>query len=124
MSDKTRKIIYLGSTIAFSLSMLLAVGFYFFKHDYVTGYFEMIGFPGWLVYPLGVVKIMGIIGMWNRNYPTIREWAYAGYFYNCVLAFFGNYLCPTGEFALAALVAIALLVVSYIFQPDSKVLKG
>lgn len=119
--NKCRKLIYLGSTIAFSLSMLFAVGFYFFKHDYVTGYFEMIDFPGWLVYPLGVVKILGIIGMWNKNYPTIREWAYAGYFYNCVLAFFGNLLCDTGEFTAAAAVAIALLVVSYITHPDSKI---
>lgn len=120
MNPKMKRYIYLGSTAAFSLSMLLAVYFYFFKNDYVSNYFEMIGFPAWLVVPLGIVKILGIIGMWNRKFLTIREWAYAGYFYNCVLAFFGNLLCPTGEFTLAAVVAIALLVVSYFVKPEGE----
>lgn len=116
MNAKTNKIIYQGSTALFALSMLFAVGFYFFKHDYVSGYFEMIGFPAWLVYPLGIVKILGIIGMYNKNYPVIREWAYAGYLYNCVLALAGNALCPEGEFTGGAVVAIVLLIVSYVFR--------
>ena len=116
MSAKTNKLIYQGSTALFALSMMVAVGFYFFKHDYVSGYFEMIGFPAWLVYPLGVVKILGIIGMYSKKYPLIREWAYAGYLYNCLLAFAGNGLCPEGEFTAGAAVAVILLAVSYIYR--------
>lgn len=93
--------------------MLVAVGFYFFKHDYVSGYFEMIGFPAWLVYPLGIVKVLGIIGMYNTKYKLLREWAYAGYLYNCLLALAGNALCPEGEFTGGAVVAVVLLLVSY-----------
>jgi hypothetical protein len=68
------------------------------------------------VYPLGVVKILGIIGIWNKKYPLIREWAYAGYFFNCVLAFAGNGLAPKGEYTMGALIAIVLLLVSYFTQ--------
>lgn len=120
MNAKTKKLIYQASTALFSLSMLFAVGFYFFKHGYVSDYFEMIGFPRWLVYPLGIVKILGIIGMYNNNYPKIREWAYAGYFYNCVLALAGNALCPEGEFTAGAVVAIILLVTSYLYRQKVK----
>lgn len=113
MNTNTLKKIYYFSTIGFTLSMLLAVGFYFFDHSYVSDFFHEIGYPRYLVYPLGIVKIMGLIGMWNKKYTLIREWAYAGYLYNCTLAFFGNALTPGAPYTIAALVAIALLLISY-----------
>lgn len=113
MNTKQLKNLYYFSTIAFTLSMLLAVGFYFFDHAYVSDFFHKIGYPRYLVYPLGIVKIMGLIGMRNKKYRLIREWAYAGYLYNCTLAFFGNALTPGAPYTIAALVAIVLLLTSY-----------
>jgi len=53
------------------------------------------------------------IGMYNTKYKLLREWAYAGYLYNCILALAGNAICPEGEFTAGAVVAIVLLMVSY-----------
>ena len=116
MTTRLDKLIYLGSTAAFSISMLIAVGFYFFDHAFVADYFSMLGYPSYLVYPLGIVKILGVIGIWSKKYSIIREWAYAGYFYNCTLAFVGNAVTPGGVYTLGAIIAIILLIVSYFYQ--------
>jgi len=42
----------------------------------------------------------------------LKEWAYAGFFFDFVLAFFAHFMVNDGEFA-PALVALVLLFTSY-----------
>lgn len=44
---------------------------------------------------------------------TLKEWAYAGFFFDFVLAFFAHFMVNDGEFG-GALIAILLVSVSYI----------
>ncbi|MEL6917104.1 MAG: DoxX family protein, partial [Bacteroidota bacterium] len=57
-------------------------------------------------------KILGLLAIWGNFSKWLREWAYAGFFFNTVLAFFAHYISDGRDFELV-LVAIAAVLVSY-----------
>ncbi len=112
MSTKTIKIIYWISTGLLTLLMLFSAGNYFFNHEAIVNAFEALGYPTYLIYPLGIAKLLGLIAILTRKYSTLKEWAYAGFFFDFILAFFAHIMVGDGEFA-GALVAMILLFASY-----------
>jgi len=112
---KKDKIIYYVATGLLSILLLYSAGMYFFMYDDVATLFTNFGYPTYLIYPYAVIKLLGLIALWTPSLTTIKEWAYAGYFYAFILAFFAHYMIGDGE-QVAAVLAIILLVVSYIFN--------
>ena len=111
---KTHKIIYFVATALFTALMLFSVGMYFFKNaDIVLG-FKSFGYPTYLIYPLAIAKLLGLITIWQTKYKTIKEWAYAGFFFNVVLAFFAHIMINDGE-QMGAIIGLVLLPLSYSF---------
>ena len=43
-----------------------------------------LGYPRYLVPFLGVAKILGVIGILVPGFPRVKEWAYAGLFFDLV----------------------------------------
>lgn len=115
---KRDKIIFYVSTGLLTLLLLFSVGMYFFKHDDVAVMFTNFGYPTYIIYPYAIAKLLGLFVIWNPNFKTIKEWAYAGFFFAFILAFLAHYMISDGEQA-AALVALILLIVSYIFNKRS-----
>jgi len=111
---KRDKIIFYIATGLLTLLMLYSVSMYFFKHEDVSKMFTNFGYPTYIIYPYAVAKLLGIFAIWNPNFNIIKEWAYAGFFFAFILAFFAHYMIGDGE-QTAALVALVLLTVSYIF---------
>lgn len=116
---KANKIVYYISTGLLSLLMLFSAGMYFFNYEEVATMFTNFGFPTYIIYPLAVAKILGLITIWFVTNKSLKEWAYAGFFFNFVLAFFAHYMISDGEHA-GALVAIILVLVSYYFSKKIK----
>lgn len=112
---KRDKIIYYVSTGLLTVLMLFSVNMYFFKHDDVSTMFAGFGYPVYIIYPYAVVKLLGLFAIWNPKFKIIKEWAYAGFFFAFTLAFFAHYMIGDGEQG-GAIVAMVLLVVSYIFN--------
>ncbi len=77
--------------------------------------FEGFGYPGYLVYPLAGAKVLGLFAIWNPNFKSIKEWAYAGFFFDFILAFFAHYMISDGGQS-AAIIGLVLIIVSYIFS--------
>ena len=111
---KRDKIIFYVATGLLTLLMLFSVSMYFFKHDDVASMFTNFGYPTYIIYPYAIAKLLGIFALWNPNFKTIKEWAYAGFFFAFILAFFAHYMIGDGE-QTGAILAMVLLVVSYIF---------
>lgn len=111
---KTNKIIYYAATVLLTAVMLFSVSMYFFKHDMIKGAFESFGYPTYIIYPYAVAKLLGLVVLWLPGFKTLKEWAYAGFLYAFVLAFFAHYMVGDGEQG-TAVVAIIVLIVSYIF---------
>lgn len=115
---KTQKIIYYVITGLFTALMLFSAGMYFFKNADIVKGFTNFGYPTYIIYPLGIAKILGLITIWQTKYKTIKEWAYAGFFFNVILAFFAHYMIGDGE-QKGAIMALVLLLGSYYFGKKS-----
>lgn len=44
--------------------------------------FEQLGYPLYLLPVIGVAKVLGITALLVPGYPRIKEWAYAGFFFD------------------------------------------
>ena len=112
---KKDKIIFYISTGLLTVLMLYSVSMYFFMLDDVAAMFTDFGYPTYIIYPYAVAKLLGLFVLWMPSFKIIKEWAYAGFFFAFILAFFAHYMIGDGEQA-GALIALVLLVVSYIFN--------
>lgn len=112
-----KKHIYQISTI-FLFSMLILTGvLYFIYYEELVVYFESYGYPIYLIYPLAVAKIVGsIVILYGKN-TFLKELAYAGFFFNFILAFFAHYMI--NEFDPFPTLFMILLLISY-FTSDTK----
>lgn len=112
---KTNKIIFYIATALFSGIMLFSISMYLTQTEMIKGAFKTMGYPSYLVYPLAVAKIIGLFALWYPKFTTIKEWAYAGFFFNVILAFFAHVMISDGE-QLFALLAFLFLTTSYLFR--------
>jgi hypothetical protein len=106
------KLTYLISTGLLSAMMVMSAGMYFAQHEMIAGTVSGLGFPTYIIYPLGIAKILGIVAIWTRKSATLVEWAYAGFFFCFVLAISSHISISDGEH-IPAIVAMVLLLVSY-----------
>ena len=112
---KRDKIIFYITTGLLTVLLLFSVSMYFFKHDDIVMAFTSFGYPTYIIYPYAVLKLLGLFALWNPKYKAIKEWAYSGFFFAFVLAFFAHFMVGDGEQG-AAVLALILLIVSYIFN--------
>ena len=111
MSQK-RNYPHLITTGLFSAMMLMSATMYFAKNDMVSEMFTKLGFPTYIIYPLAIAKILGVVALWQKKSRTITEWAYAGFFFDFLLAGSAHIVVQDGEF-FGAVIAMALLMGSY-----------
>ncbi|MDW5289575.1 DoxX family protein [Formosa sp. PL04] len=117
---KKDKIIFYVSTGLLSIIILFSVGMYFFKHEDVAKMFANFGYPTYIIYPYAVAKILGLFAIWNPKFKVLKEWAYSGFFFAFILAFFAHYMISDGG-QMTALAALVLLVISYIFNKKTQI---
>lgn len=93
----------------------MSAGLYFFKHEEIVSGFLKLGYPSYIIYPLAVAKILGLIAIWTKKSQTLKEWAYAGFFFNLLLAVSSHFYVGDGQFG-GSLLGIILLITSYFFD--------
>lgn len=116
---KRDKIIFYVATGLLTVMMLMSAGMYVFNNVEIQKLFVSFGYPTYIIYPLAVAKVLGLVAIWTPSFKALKEWAYAGFFFNFVLAFFAHYMIGDGE-QLGAVMALVLLVSSYIFSKRIK----
>jgi hypothetical protein len=110
--EKRNKIIYWIATGLLSALMLMSASMYVFNYEMVSQTFVNLGFPVYIIYPLAAAKVLGLIAILSRKSNFLKEWAYAGFFFDFVLALSAHWVVNDGEF-VPAFAAIVLLIVSY-----------
>ncbi len=107
-----QKILYWLATGVLTAIMCFSVFNYFANYELMSGYFEHFQYPVYLVYPLAIAKVLGLIAVWGNFSKWLKEWAYAGFFFDTVLAFFAHYITD-GNGYLFALIALSATLISY-----------
>ncbi len=108
MKNKT---FYLISNSLLTIFMLISSGMYFFNSAEVGEMFTNLGYPSYIVYPLAIAKILGLIGIWLNKYKSLKEWAYAGFFFDFILALMAHIMA--GIAFVPVMIALVLLGISY-----------
>lgn len=112
---QTTKIIYWVSTGLLSALMLMSASFYLFNNPAIQEAFTSLGYPTYLIYPLAIAKILGLVAIWTRRSTTLKEWAYAGFFYDTLLAASAHLAVNDGQ-AMGAIIGLVLVLTSYYTQ--------
>lgn len=109
------KIIYWVFVTLFGLSMLSGAALYFVDYAHAQSEFLGLGFPVFIIYPLAIAKILGVVAVLQNKSRTLKEWAYAAFFFNLLLAFAGHFVAQDGE-AFGPLLVMVFMFASYYFD--------
>ena len=114
MPSKSIKVIYWVTT---GLLFILYFGsgtMYIISTDMVNENMAHLGYPTWVTFFLIPMKFTGITAAVFAKWISIKEWAYAGMFFNCILALFAHLSVsdPIGA-TVPAFMGTLLVVVSY-----------
>jgi len=110
------KAIYWGSTSLFTL-MMIAAAYGYLTSDFFARAFTHLGFPSYFRIELGVAKILGAVVLLAPAPRRLKEWAYAGFGITVVSAFIAHTAVDGIQTAVPPIIALSLLLLSYIYQP-------
>lgn len=113
MKPKTVTILYWITTVLFALAILFTCIPSEEGYQFVTG---LLGYPPYFVNYIAVAKVLGVIGILIPGFPRVKEWAYAGLFFDMVSATYSFYATNTMEVGTwGMLVFFGLGIASYVF---------
>ncbi|MEP7251683.1 MAG: DoxX family protein [Ginsengibacter sp.] len=124
---KRNKIIYWMATVWLSLGMVSTGLVQLFKAKEGPGGIDSLtelGYPAYLLTLLGTCKILGVIAVLIPNFPLLKEWAYAGFFFIMSGAIYSHIASgdPVKEIFPAMLLSF-LAFISWYFRPaDRKII--
>ena len=90
----------------------------------VDGFVHILGYPAYFVTILGVWKVLGAIAILVPRFPRLKEWAYAGIFFDLSGAVASNAsVGGYGAYAfhiIAPLIILGIAVASWALRPQSR----
>src|ERR1700728_4760782 len=124
MSAKTRSIVYWTTTIliAFFMSGGLTQIWQYSTNPH--GVVPVLGYPMYFFAILGFWKVLGAIAILVPRYPRLKEWAYAGIFFDLTgaaasCAAVGGY-GAYGFHVIAPLIITGFTVASWALRPENR----
>ncbi len=108
------KTIYWIATALLSALFLYSAFMYLTDTAVIEGTYQDYQYPGYIVIPMAIAKILAIVFILLRKPKWVMEWAYAGLFFDLALACLAHYRISDPGITLP-LVGIVLLLTSYFF---------
>ena len=93
------------------------------QSDQVVSVMNHLGYPVYFASILGIWKLLGAIAIVVPRFPRLKEWAYAGFFFNLTAAAASH--AAVGDSAadiVAPLGFLALVIASWALRPASRTL--
>jgi uncharacterized membrane protein YphA (DoxX/SURF4 family) len=123
MTAKGKNIAYWTTTVLVAFSMSGGVAQVARVPGVVDGFVRVLGYPPYFVTILGVWKVLGAIAILVPRFPRLKEWAYAGIFFDLTGAAASSAAVHGGGFhILAPLFCAVLAIASWALRPQSRIL--
>jgi hypothetical protein len=113
------KLIFRITTVLLALMYLGGGSRYFLEFQEMSDIFATLQFPRWLHPLLGVTKFMAVISLLTilfnvkANPKWLKEWTYAGIFFNGTLALIAHLMIGEPfELAMPAIMVIVFVIIS------------
>lgn len=119
--SKRNKIIYWIATGWLALGMLSTGVVQLLKIKEEAELMTHLGYPLYFLTILGIWKILGVIAVLIPEFPLLKEWAYAGFFFAMSGAIISH--LAMGDAAkeyFGPVLLLALTIVSWYFRPASR----
>ena len=118
---KRNKIIYWIATVWLALGMTSTGIVQIMNVPEEIQMISGLGFPAYIVTFLGICKLLGVVAILIPGWPLLKEWAYAGFFFNMVGAIYSHAVngSAAGELFGPSLL-IVLIAISWQFRPASR----
>ncbi|MEY2930689.1 MAG: hypothetical protein RL033_1438 [Pseudomonadota bacterium] len=100
MTTKRTSVAYWTLTVLFCLLQGWAAVQYLIEAPRMVQSIHALEYPLYFVKLLGVAKLLGIAAILHGGFPRLKEWAYAGFTFDTLMAFFSHLI--SGDSALVA----------------------
>jgi hypothetical protein len=118
---KTNKIIYWIATLWLALGLTSTGIVQLLKSEAEVTRMTHLGFPVYSLTLLGFWKILAVAAVLVPRFALVKEWAYAGIFFNMTGALYAHMVLGDAPSELApALLMLALAAVSWYFRPAER----
>lgn len=118
---KRNKIIYWIATIWLALGMTSTGIVQIMGIPEEVDMFARIGYPAYFMTIIGVWKVLGVIAILIPRFPLVKEWAYAGFFFNMTGAVFSHLFSGSEAAELfGPTLLIVLTIISWYFRPAER----
>jgi len=120
---KIKTIAYWVTTIFGPASFVIGGVLHFTQSEQVVSTLNHLGYPAYFALILGTWKLLGAIAIVVPGFPRLKEWAYAGFFFDLTAAAVSR--AAVGDSAadvFAPLVFLALVIASWALRPASRTL--
>jgi uncharacterized membrane protein len=119
--EKRNKIIYWVATGLLSVGMFSSGTMQIMHVKELEDIMVHLGYPLYMMYILGVWKILGVITILLPGFKLVKEWAYAGLFFTMTGALVSHLVLGDGGKAiLGPLFQTFFIVLSWYFRPANR----
>jgi uncharacterized membrane protein YphA (DoxX/SURF4 family) len=118
---KRNKIIYWIATLWLALGMISTGVVQLMRIPEEIALMNGLGYPVYFLTIIGVWKLLGTVAVLIPKFPLLKEWAYAGFFFNMSGAVFSHLFSGSNPIDLfGPMLLIALTVISWYFRPADR----
>jgi hypothetical protein len=114
MNTRTLNIVYWTITVLFCALLLLSASGGFIQDEVTRQMMAHLGYPMHLLVIISIGKVLAVVALVQQRYSTIKEWAYAGLFYDFVCAAVAWVVADDAPNAYAMALPMGLLIAHYV----------
>ena len=119
--ERIKTIAYWVTTILGPASFVIGGSLFLLHKEQAVATLAHLGYPAYFVNILGLWKFLGAIAIVIPGYPRLKEWAYAGFFFDLTSAALSRAFVHDGWGDIAApLVFLALVAASWALRPANR----
>ena len=107
-----KTLLYWVPTALLCLMMMMSGVMYLLNQEFIAAEYIALGYPVYVMYFNAAAKLLGGFAIVLPTERYVKEFAYAGYLYICILAILAHLMVNDGKYG-GALVALILWGFSY-----------